>query len=601
MAYYFHNMKNRLLFLFFLAVLPCFYLSAQTDKEGVLLIDGVVYGYNHDPSKGFLKKEKQIVLEGSLSQVSIDVFSDDKSIYKAKTNKKGEFLIKLNLGKIYKVEFSKGGYTKSVLLVDTKVIPKKIPSESIKFIGAEIILNSFKVKDTAQANLPYGRLFYNIRENCIDFEPNQISKKGLFTKHDDQGTPIYLMRRSVNKNKDNLKVQQKSIKKDSVATENDESGFFSDFDLDSLPDIEQLTENNIKLRESEIENARRQLEEDKMYMITRADSLLIKERERSLNNAIVELANAKKLIALQKLQLDTQRKLLFLSVCCLVLLSAFLFIFFFHYKEKKSINVLLKEQNKKITDSINYAKRIQQSILVPENEIQKILPRSFIYYQPRDIVSGDFYWFSQVDNKIIIAAVDCTGHGVPGAFMSLIGNTLLNEIINEKGVTDPASILNLLHLNVLKALHQLEGEAQNQDGMEMSLCVIDHSNKTIEFAGAMTPVYVVNKGAVSVIQPDTRGIGGINAATQKGEKIEFTTKQIPIEEHMCLYMFTDGYMDQFGGPNNKKFNAPMFKKMLLYFQVLDMEAQKSGMEEIMKNWRGDYRQIDDMLVIGIRF
>ncbi|MGQ0827787.1 MAG: PP2C family protein-serine/threonine phosphatase, partial [Bacteroidota bacterium] len=311
--------------------------------------------------------------------------------------------------------------------------------------------------------------------------------------------------------------------------------------------------------------------------------------------------NAKKIIALQKLQIESQRKLLLLSVCCLVLLSAFLFIFFFHYKEKRTINMLLNEQHKKITDSINYAKRIQQSILPRESEIQKIVPQSFIFYQPRDIVSGDFYWFSQVEKKIIIAAVDCTGHGVPGAFMSLIGNTLLNEIINEKRVTDPASILSLLHLNVLKALHQREGEVQNQDGMEMSLCVIDNENKLIEFAGAMTPIYVVKNGLVNVIQPDTRGIGGINAAIQKGEKVEFSTKQIPIEKNMCLYMFTDGYMDQFGGPKNKKFNAPMFKKMLLYFQALDMESQKSGMEEIMKNWRGDHRQIDDMLVIGIRF
>ncbi|MGQ0827036.1 MAG: hypothetical protein ACT4ON_01450, partial [Bacteroidota bacterium] len=320
-------MKNKFLVLFYLCVAAGLHLFGQSDKEGALLIDGVVYGYNHDPSKGFLKKEKQIVLEGSLSQVSINVFSDDKSIYKAKTNKKGEFIIKLNLGKIYKVEFFKGGYTKSVLLVDTKVIPKKIPADPIRFIGAEIILNSFKGKDTAQPNLPFGRLFYNIRENCIDFEPNQISKKGLFTKHGDQNTPIYLMRRSVNKNKDNLRVQQKSVKKDSVLAEGDESNFFSDFDLDSLPDIEQLTEGHIKDRESEIEKARRQLEEDKMYMITRSDSLLIKERERSLNNAIVELENAKKIIALQKLQIESQRKLLLLSVCCLVLLSAFLFIF----------------------------------------------------------------------------------------------------------------------------------------------------------------------------------------------------------------------------------------------------------------------------------
>lgn len=594
-------MKNKfLLFILSFTIGLHTFCSAQTDK-GVMLIDGLVYGYNHDPSKGLLKKEKQIVLEGSLSQVSVNVFSDDKSVYQARTNKKGEFLVKLNLGKIYKIEFSKSGYTKSVLLVDTKVIPSKLLSEPIKFSGAEIILNSFKIKDTVQANLPYGRLFYNIREKCIDFEPNQVAKKGLFTKVDDQSTPIYLMRRSVIKNRENLtKTQQKIVQKDSVPATEVQPNTFSDFEWNSISNMEHITEDNIKARENEIAKARMQLEEDKLYVITRADSLLIKERERSLNNAIIELNNAKKLISIQKLQIETQRKFLWLTVCSLVLLSAFLFVFFFYYREKRTINILLNNQNKKITDSINYAKRIQQSILPAENEIQKILPRSFIFYQPRDIVSGDFYWFSKLEDKIIIAAVDCTGHGVPGAFMSLIGNTLLNEIVNEKHITDPAEILNRLHVSILKSLHQREGELQNQDGMEMSLCVIHNEKNTIEFAGAMNPVYIVKNGVVNVIQPDTKGIGGMNT-NQKGEEIEFTTQKFSIEPNMSLYMFTDGYMDQFGGPKNKKFNAPMFKKMLLYLQVMEMEDQKNAMEEIMKNWRGDFRQIDDMLVIGIKF
>lgn len=570
--------------------------------QSQLLMDGLVYGYNHDPSKGLLKKEKQIVLEGSLSSVSINVLSEDKLIFQTRTNKKGEFLLRMDLGKIYKIEFSKSGYTKSILLVDTKVIPPKLPSEIIRFAGAEIILNSFKSKDTSRVNLPFGRLFYNIRERCIDFEPNKINnKKGFFTKNDDQSTPIYLMRRAVAKNKENPKIQQKNLQKDSVVTAEEQLlSMLSEFNLAPNTNFENLTENTIKNREKEIEKARKQLEEDKLYIITRADSLVIKDRERQLNNAVVELGNAKRLIGLQNLQLASQRKLLILSVCCLFLLSAFIFVFLFYYKEKRAINILLSEKNKKITDSINYAKRIQQSLLPQENEVKRILPQSFIYYQPRDIVSGDFYWISKLKEKIIIAVVDCTGHGVPGAFMSLIGNNLLNEIVNERQITDPAAILQLLHVSVLKALHQKEGELQNQDGMEMSLCVIDQEKKLIEFSGAMTPVYIVQKGIVDVIQPDTRGIGGVNTADNQ-EEVKFTTKQIAIQKDMSLYMFTDGYMDQFGGSKNKKFNAPMFKKMLLYMQPMEMELRKDAMGEIMRNWKGEYRQIDDMLVVGIKF
>jgi serine phosphatase RsbU (regulator of sigma subunit) len=354
-------------------------------------------------------------------------------------------------------------------------------------------------------------------------------------------------------------------------------------------------------RELKIKNARKQLEEAKLTMITREDSLLIREKENLLNKAGTDLNTAKRLITLQKEEISNQRKLLFWSTGSMILLSIFLFIIYIQYKENRKTGVLLKEKNKKITNSINYAKRIQQSILPQENEIQKLLPHSFVFYQPRDIVSGDFYWFSELENKIIIAAVDCTGHGVSGAFMSLIGNTLLNGIINEKRIVDPSSILSLLHSGVLKALHQEEGDTQSQDGMEMSLCVIDNEKRMIEFAGAMTPIYIVNENILDVIQPDSKEIGGINSAARKNKKNEFTTTQIPIKKNMCVYMFTDGYMDQFGGEENKKFNTLKFKSLLLDIQDMDMDKQKQAIEKAMKDWKGDYRQIDDMLVIGIRF
>jgi serine phosphatase RsbU (regulator of sigma subunit) len=204
-----------------------------------------------------------------------------------------------------------------------------------------------------------------------------------------------------------------------------------------------------------------------------------------------------------------------------------------------------------------------------------------------------------VDNKVVVAAIDCTGHGVPGAFMSLIGNTLMNEIVNEKKISKPSEILEHMHAGVLKALRQ-EEDGHSQDGMDVSLCVIDNKKKLIEYAGAMNPVYLLKEDAVTVIKPDLQGIGGKGAQKNKNT-IRFTDHVIPIEKGMQLYLFTDGYMDQFGGLENKKFNTSRFKEMLLKMGSMDMSQQKKVVAETMNDWRKGQKQIDDMLVIGIRF
>ena len=184
--------------------------------------------------------------------------------------------------------------------------------------------------------------------------------------------------------------------------------------------------------------------------------------------------------------------------------------------------------------------------------------------------------------------------------MSLIGTILLNEIVNEKHIVHASSILNLLHTAVLKALHRDTGEACSQDGMEMSLCVIDHKKNTIEYAGSMNPVYVVKDNAITIIKPDIQVIGR-SVYGAKDNKFEFTTQLIPIHKNMTVYMFTDGYMDQFGGPENKKFNAARFKNLLLDIQTMDMNTQKLEIENTLKNWKGDSLQIDDILVMGMKF
>lgn len=623
-------MKNKVCcFVFtFLFVFSQSFCFSQQNIAGKLLLDGQVYGYNHDPNKKFLQKEKQIILEGTLSGVAIHVFDNEKLIYSAKTNRKGEFLLNLNLGKIYKLELSKSGYAKNILIIDVKSVPADIAVQGIRFVGAELILNSFLSKDTSQINIPFGKLYYNPRTKFMDFEANMLVKKrGILAKQDEANTHVSLMKRAVNKNK-NKNVSSATNKntggnkKENISSTDTlkQQNVKSKFRLKSDGGIENFSASDLTIREFEINEAREQLALDKMNSSTLLDSLIINEREALLNSAMQELILAKKIIELQKKDISIQRKLLFFTISCILLLIGFLLLINKHYREKRKMNVLLKDRNKKITDSINYASRIQKSILLPENEIKKLLPQSFIYYQPRDIVSGDFYWFTEVNENhlksepsedeqlqpsdsglVIIAAVDCTGHGVPGAFMSLVGNSLLNEIINEKQIIHPALILKSLHSGVLNALHQEGDDSLSQDGMEMSVCLINLKRNYIEFAGAMNPIYVVKNNEVIIVKPDTRGIGGKSLGARKNIEVDFTKQIIPIEKNMSVYMFTDGYADQFGGTENKKFNTAKFKKLLLDIQPLEMEMQKETIEQIIKQWKGEFKQTDDMLVIGMKF
>ncbi len=223
---------------------------------------------------------------------------------------------------------------------------------------------------------------------------------------------------------------------------------------------------------------------------------------------------------------------------------------------------IVEKQKEKIVDSITYAKRIQQSILMEESEIQNYLPNCFIYFQPKDIVSGDFYWCSKIDDKIIIAAVDCTGHGVPGAFMSMIGNTLLNQIVNEKHITKPSEILRLLNLGVFEALHQQKDGELSEDGMDIALCCIDNKNNEILYAGAQNPLYILSDSHIEVIKGDIHGIGGGGMIAKIHDPLKkvFANHVISIKKGMSIYLSTDGYMDQFGELDRTKFGARRFKE-----------------------------------------
>jgi phosphoserine phosphatase RsbU/P len=260
---------------------------------------------------------------------------------------------------------------------------------------------------------------------------------------------------------------------------------------------------------------------------------------------------------------------------------------------------IIAKKNEDITASINYAFRIQDSMLPDVDKIQRIVPQLFILFKPRDIVSGDFYWFGEKDGKIIISAIDCTGHGVPGAFMSMIGDSQLNQIINMDGISSPDVILNKLHLRVRSALKQ--AETLNRDGMDMAICTIDPYRKIMECAGAKNPVVYVQEGDTEMtqIKGDKHPIGG----DQREDQRIFTKHTVKLDRPTTVYMYSDGYPDQFGGPDNRKFMTPKLRNMLFEIHQKPFEEQFATLDktfEEWKNYQGHNEQTDDVLVIGFK-
>ncbi len=255
---------------------------------------------------------------------------------------------------------------------------------------------------------------------------------------------------------------------------------------------------------------------------------------------------------------------------------------------------LVDIKNQAITDNLTYARRIQSAMLPDINLINKTLTQSFILYLPKDIVSGDFYSFSRRDNEILIAAGDCTGHGVSGAFMSMIGSSLLNQIINEKGIVQPGLILNSLNTAVIETLKQTQNDSN--DGMDISICAINLEKKELQYAGANRPFYMVRNNLLEIIKPDKQPIGGLQIASER----TFTNHTMPIQKDDTLYLFTDGYADQFGGEKGKKLMVARFKEILLSIQNLPMAEQMEYLHAHFEAWKGANEQVDDVLVIGIR-
>lgn len=350
------------------------------------------------------------------------------------------------------------------------------------------------------------------------------------------------------------------------------------------------------------------------------DSLLNEENTKHINE-LQEKYNAAKQeqkIAIQQVSLDREREFnrslywIIGLIVGILLLVVFFSVYLIRLNKERRLknlqlsaqkeviemkNLELFEKNKNITDSITYASRIQQAILPPDELIRRQFPESFVLFKPKDIVSGDFYWLEKVGDKTVFAVADCTGHGVPGAFVSIAGSNLLMEAVSVYKLTKPHEILNAINKGLSRMLHQEHLSENVRDGMDIALCVFDHADSTLHYSGAFNPLWIFREGHLIETSANKFPVG----AYKDNEEVVFSGNEIKIQPGDILYIFSDGYPDQFGGPNGKKLKYSGFKKLIGEILPLSMQEQKNRLSSTFDQWKGELEQIDDVCIMGIRF
>jgi len=291
-----------------------------------------------------------------------------------------------------------------------------------------------------------------------------------------------------------------------------------------------------------------------------------------------------------------------------ILVAALGVVIYGRYRIKRSMseqlqakNIIIEEKNKDITDSIQYAKRIQRVLMAPDAYLAKHVPDHFVLYKPKDIVSGDFYWATHADNKFYLCTADCTGHGVPGAFMSLLSISILNDVVVKKKIMRPDLILNQAREDIIKMLNPDGSKEEGKDGMDAVLCAFDFNNMKLQCAASNNPIWIIRKkeaeetGTLIEIKPDKFPVG-----MYMSEIKPFTNQEVTLEKGDTIYTFSDGFVDQLGGADGKKFKTNKFRQLMLSVYNQSMEDQKRTLDSTIEQWKGNLEQIDDILIVGVR-
>ncbi|MBX7095091.1 MAG: YfiR/HmsC family protein [Flavobacteriales bacterium] len=343
-----------------------------------------------------------------------------------------------------------------------------------------------------------------------------------------------------------------------------------------------------------------------------SDTLEQAKNEISQKNEI--LTKKEHEIQMQEVENSAQRKITIAIVIVLVLVLAFAIFIFVSFRNSKRVNqqlgqlnkqlkkhkddlflqkITIEHKNREIEDSINYARRIQDALMPSPHLLRNYFADNFILYLPKSIVSGDFFWFHQTEKQAMVAVVDCTGHGVPGAMMSVIGLKLLNEAVNEKKLIHPSEIVEHIDQGVAEAFRQ-NAQMNIRDGMDLSIISIDTSTRKLEFAGVYNPLYIVNESGLRELKADKKAIGSITG------DFRYTNQTLQLNAGDSIYLFTDGYADQFGGSGGKKFKYAQLRQLLKDNFNRNMTDQEKIIRNTFESWRGQLEQVDDICMVGIR-
>lgn len=438
---------------------------------------------------------------------------------------------------------------------------------------------------------------------------------------DNQLNEINIQREEITKQKNQIEIQRGEISSQISKIQNQKSEIENQ--LLSITDQKQKMELqqqklDLILNESNLQQKKIKLKEDLLKQMEserklKEEEIAIKESVLKNNQQKIELQN--KQIDEQSIVLKTQKSILAVTVVIALIIGFLGFISFRNYRQKEVANArlakqndeirsanreielqkhIIEERNKEVTDSILYAQKIQAALLPTLEDFRELLPDSFILFKPRDIVSGDFYWITEKNNEVIYVTADCTGHGVPGGFMTMLGTSMLNEIINEANIIQPSEILDKLREKIMSALKQ-KGNSQSKDGMDMVLCSLNKKTRLLTYAAANNNLYLLRNGALTELKCDKQPIGIY------GDLIKpFTQQSVQLQTGDIIYTYTDGYADQFGGPKGKKFKYRQLEELIISNSTKTMQAQCDALSRRYSEWQGLNEQIDDVCIIGVR-
>ena len=655
-------------------LLFCTYLSLAQN----ITISGVVKErIDKFDRKGKIKKNDFDIID--ISNVSIKVYTKDKTILNATTSAKGSYFIEFPADKnIYYLKFYKKGYLPKISEIDLRKLTLQDYLElydwdfglrkNVKKLPENIINKPFEryYFDGKNGELIYDEnysLEYDMEEGNTVFsqvEENKLTEENTSTASNRSD------HKSVEKARDRARdiIEEAQERREKILTDAQKEATKkaeeyrikkqrqADLEYESI--VEEIrrkerskiyaslkdsilriaTQPTTKTNKQEEDNStiedidskkialyakRQQLEIDRLKALTKEDSLVIQLREQEIASAEAEIKNAESEIQATKAELkaehkelllkesenENQRNIIIITALLLILILGGTIFIYKNYKEKQKSaellqnrNEIIASKNESILSSIKYAKRIQESILPHKSIWEKNLENSFILYMPKDIVSGDFYWMHKISkDEVMFAAVDCTGHGVPGAFMSIVGYHSLHRAINEFGLTQPAKVLDSMQKSVNAVLRQGFGEQRVKDGMDIALCSYNSKTNVLQYAGAYNPLWILRGDKILETEATKQAVGMFTE-----DVISFKNHTIQLEKGDIFYIFSDGFADQFGGPKGKKIMSKGLKKILLSLKDLPLNKQKIELKKTFYEWmnEGDDDQVDDVCIIGVK-